>query len=146
MTASSMIAAQAYDGTAALETRTRPHLVLIEGGLSHEACRRAERPVRLSLGQRVCAALCCTLVIASLCVASLVADALVAVRRTQTLDQLPERTVIVDDGDTLWGIAESLGVDDVPTRDIVTWITERNGTDAALVAGQSLVVPSAVLG
>lgn len=146
MTASTMIAAQAYDGNAALETRTYPHLVLIEGGLSREAAHRSERPVRLSLGQRVCAALCCTLVIASLCIASLVTDALGAAARTQALDQLPERTVVVDDGDTLWGIAESLGVDGVPTRDIVTWIAERNDTDAALVAGQTLVVPSTVLG
>lgn len=146
MTASTMIAAQAYDGNAALETRTRPHLVLIEGGLSREGARHPARPARLSLGQRLCAALCCTLVIAALCVASIVADALGAAARTQALDQLPERTVVVDDGDTLWGIAESLGVDGVPTRDIVSWIAERNGTSAALVAGQTLVVPSAALG
>lgn len=141
MTATTILTAEAFDGTAARETCRRPHLVLIEGGLGHDREPRRPQPARLSLGQYVCALGCTALLVAALCVASLVADALGTGARAQALAQLPETTVVVQDGDTLWGIAESLGVD-VPTRELVSWIIERNDVSAAIAAGQRLVVPA----
>lgn len=140
MTANTILTAEAFDGTAALETRRQPHLVLIEGGRGHVREERRPQPSRLSLGQYLCALGCVALLVGALCVASLVSDALGVGSRAQALSQLPEATVVVQDGDTLWGIAESLGVD-VPTRELVSWITERNDVSAAIVAGQTLVVP-----
>lgn len=138
MTATNLVTAGAFDGTAARETCLRPRLVLIEGG-ARGACATKPAP-RLGFRQYACAIACSAVVVLALCAASLMTDALGARARAQELSLLPEATVVVQDGDTLWGIAESLGVD-VPTCEVVSWITERNGVSASLVAGQSLVVP-----
>ena len=56
---------------------------------------------------------------------------------------LPASHVIVERGDTLWSIARSLDPADDP-RDTVQALRDANGLadDAALIPGQSLVVPA----
>lgn len=141
MTATNLVTAGAFDGTAARETCLRPRLVLIEGGSAGARDARATKPAsRLALKQYACAFACSAVVVLALCAASLMTDALGVRARAQELSLLPEVTVVVRDGDTLWDIAESLGVD-APTREVVSWIAERNGVSASLVVGQPLVVP-----
>ena len=55
----------------------------------------------------------------------------------------PERTLVVQPGDTLWAIAERARPGTDP-RETVAWIEQANGVGAGdLQAGRSLVVPSA---
>ena len=142
MTASNNCLTVGFDGTAALKPSPRAHLVLIEGG---------RRPVRgrrpsvtpLTFGQSCLLVLVGVLLVGALGLAAAVSGALSAASLEQTLSELPERELVVRDGDSLWSIAESLEVEDVATADVVSWISERNGlSDALLVAGQRLTVPS----
>lgn len=131
----------AFDGTAALRAQEMPQLVLIEGGKS-AAAPRAERSGELSRRQSAALIAGGILIVAVLCVASLLTDSLTAAARTQTLANLPEQEVIVQEGDSLWDIARSSGVDGVPIQSVVSWIEERNALSGALlVPGQRLVVP-----
>ncbi len=135
-----------FDGTAALESRPCARLVLIEGGCGKASGARASVPSargRLSLGQSMALVVFAVALVGVLAVAGLVADGLSASATSRRIASLPEQELVVRDGDSLWGIADSLGVDGVSTADVVTWITERNGLDTALlVSGQRLVVPA----
>lgn len=131
----------AFDGTAALRAQEMPQLVLIEGG-KPAAAPRPERSAELSRRQSAALIACGILIVAVLCAASLLTDSLTAAARTQTLASLPEQEVIVQEGDSLWNIACSSGVDGVPIQSVVLWIEERNALSGALlVPGQRLVVP-----
>ncbi len=132
----------AFDGTAALEQR--PHLVLIRGGLSP---RREHGRVsgRLTPRQSLAFVALGVIVALALCAVSVATDARVAQARERAISQLPEQELVVRDGDSLWSIASSLGIQDVTASDLVSWISERNGLDDALLsAGQRLVVPAPV--
>lgn len=145
MTTSSNCLTVGFDGTAALKPSPRAHLVLIEGG---RRSARAQRPVvtPLTFRQSCLLLLVGVLVVGALGLAAVVSDALSAASLERTLSELPERELVVRDGDSLWSIAESLEVEDVATADVVSWISERNGlSDALLVAGQRLTVPSSDL-
>lgn len=135
-----------FDGTAALESRPCVRLVLIEGGCGKASGTRAgASPARgrLSIGQSAALVVFAVALVGALAVAALVADGLSSSVTTRHIASLPEQELVVRDGDSLWGIADSLGVDGVSTADVVTWIRERNGLDAALlVSGQTLVVPA----
>lgn len=135
-----------FDGTAALESRACARLVLIEGGCGKASGTRAGASCargRLSIGQSAALVVFAVALVGVLAAAALVADGLSSSVTSRHIASLPEQELVVRDGDSLWGIADSLGVDGVSTADVVTWICERNGLDAAsLVSGQTLVVPA----
>lgn len=136
----SSYAAPSFDGTAALKERTRPNLVLIEGGRRDGADARPARP--LSLRQSLLFVLLGVLLVGALCAASALVDDWSRASVAATIDDLPERELVARDGDSLWSIAESVDVPGVATSDVVSWISERNGlSDALLLSGQRLVVP-----
>lgn len=140
----SSYAMPAFDGTAALEQRATG-LVLIEGGRG----RRVEgtpEPVtpRLTVWQSVAFAALGVILVTALAMTSLLVDTLAAQRGSQALSDLQESEMVVQDGDSLWSIAESLELSDASVPDVVSWIKARNGLDGSmLVAGQMLVVPMA---
>lgn len=58
------------------------------------------------------------------------------------LEGHPTKTVRVQEGDTIWNLAQGCRVDGVSTSDIVSWLYEHNGlTTACLTPGQPLSVP-----
>lgn len=132
-----------FDGTAALEQHPT-HLVLIRGGRSPRQ-EHVRSSGRLTPRQSLAFVALGVIVALVLCAVSVVADARVAQAREQSLSLLPEQELVVRDGDSLWSIASSLGIQDVTASDLVSWISERNGLDGALLsAGQRLVVPAPV--
>lgn len=57
-----------------------------------------------------------------------------------------ERVVMVDSGDTLWSIAESVKRDGMDTRAVIHQIKKRNDlTSSSLRSGDRLIIPASVL-
>lgn len=134
----------ATDGTSALRVCPR-RLVVLEGGLREAGCERHAEPRRgeLSASQGLGLIACGAAVILAVLLASAVSGPLRSARAREAIDALPTQSVVVASGDSLWQIAERCG-DVAPTRDVVSWIQERNGIDGGLVEpGQTLVVPAA---
>lgn len=153
MITSTYAALPGIDGTAALDPREHG-LVLIEGGRAAGGARGPERararkvePARLTVRQAALfLALGCGLVVALLA-ASAVSDSLSRGRVAAAVGALPVETVVVEEGDSLWSIAEERPCEGVSTSELVRWIEEQNGfSGGALVAGQRLVVPASSLG
>ena len=135
----------AVDGNLALRTESRS-LVLIEGGLSRRRATQGSRRAGLTPAQGVRLLACGLAVVLAVVLCSALSDALRSGRALAALDALPTESVVVSSGDTLWSIAER-SCDDLPVRDVVSWIQERNGIDGGLVVpGQRLVVPVSSLG
>jgi hypothetical protein len=112
---------------------SRPRLVVLEGGRSVAARRRR----RVFLVRRLVAA-----VVVGVLLCAAVVSILGGIRGGSTAAGSPgsvAATRLVRQGDTLWGIAESLhrGGD---IRDVVDRLVEFNGTDA-LVPGQLVEIP-----
>lgn len=135
------------NGTSALAPV--PTLVLIEGGrCAHAESPRSRRePLSsqgaLSLRQTAAALFVALLVVGSVVVASVVSDSLRHGAVSEALEGAPTQTVVVREGDTLWGIASEHARNVVPTSQVVSWIEEANGLEGgALAVGQSLVVPA----
>lgn len=145
--------APAFDGTAALSARAcQPRLVLIEGGRRAQDARLSERPRTprpqgLTRAQSALLVACGVALVAALALASLVSDALRGQSLSAALGSRPAETVVVQDGDSLWGIAEAHAVEGVGTAELVSWIEEENGLAGGLLTpGQRLVVPAPSLG
>lgn len=134
----------AFDGTAALDARPY-ELYLIRGG----RCARTEkkvpcRRVKPQLSRRQCLSLTISSValIAFLLVLSTVSDALAHQASLSQIESAPKRTVVVDSGDTLWSLAETSSLDEVPTAEIVAWMRCANNIDEDPIRpGQKLLVP-----
>lgn len=142
MTSAANCLTTGFDGTAALKASPRTNLVLIEGG---RCASRAPRSVssRLSVRQACAFLFAGVLLIAALGLVATLSEAISSSSLQSALGDLPESVLVVSDGDTLWSIASSVEVDGVSTSDVVSWICERNDlSDALLVAGQRLVIPS----
>lgn len=144
-------AVPAFDGTAALAPRTgRPRLVLIEGGCAEGAVepatrRPAPRSQALSRGQSLLLVAAGVALVAVVVLASLAADALRGRAVGEALAAAPTETVVVREGDSLWGIAEGRRPAGVGTAEVVSWIEEENGLEGGLLTpGQRLVVPGSV--
>jgi len=57
-----------------------------------------------------------------------------------------ERVVLVDSGDTLWSIAESVKQEGMDTRAVIHQIKKRNDlTSSSLRSGDRLIIPATVL-
>lgn len=135
----------AFDGTAALDTRSGvTRLVLIDGGRKD---RRESTPASrgLSFAQSAVFLAVGVILVGALCATSLLVDTFVATSREASLSDLPEMELVVGEGDSLWTIASSLGVEGVSTADVVSWISTHNDlADSTLSVGQRLIVPRAV--
>lgn len=144
------VGAPAFDGTAALAAHAgRPRLVLIEGGVERSAVpaprRSALRAQVLSRGQSILLAVSGMALVAVIALASLAADGLRGHAIVDTLSATPTETVVVQEGDSLWSIAEGRCPAGVGTADLVSWIEAENGLGGGLLTpGQRLVVPSSV--
>ena len=133
MITSTYAALPGIDGTAALDPREHG-LVLIEGGRAAGGARGPERtrarnvePARLTVRQAALfLALGCGLVVALLA-ASAVSDSLSRGRVAAAVGALPVETVVVEEGDSLWSIAEERPCEGVSTSELVRWIEEQNG-------------------
>ncbi|MDO4848190.1 MAG: LysM peptidoglycan-binding domain-containing protein [Coriobacteriia bacterium] len=131
-------------GTAALQAEVVPTLVLIEGGMATQG--RPESPSR-RLGSARCGYSFTVLASALLLIvlAAVLASRGLGARKAVAaqLGAVPTATVRVLEGESLWDIAEEHGVDGVSTKDVVSWIKDRNGLSVSnLSAGQSLLVPA----
>lgn len=137
----------AFDGTAALAARAgRPRLVLIEGGGSDEgAVTPVPSPQALSRRQSILLVTSGIALVIAIALASLVADVLRDRAVADALAAAPTETVLVQEGDSLWSIAEGRGPAGVGTAELVSWIEAENGLGGGLLTpGQSLVVPGTV--
>ncbi len=131
-------------GTSALQAEVVPTLVLIEGGKATQG--RSETPSRRT------GAACCGYsfkILASalllIVLAAVFASRELGARKAIAahLEAVPTATVRVLEGESLWDIAEEHGVDGVSTKDVVSWIKDRNGLCVSNIsAGQSLLVPA----
>lgn len=149
MTSRTTSYATVFDGTAALEPAPC-RLVVIEGGRGRDASegraarRDAARHARLSGFQYLAVALCGALVALAILAVSIARDSVVASRLDAALGALPQETVVVRDGDTLWSIAASRGELPGSTEDVVSWVSELNHIEGGLITpGQRIVVPVA---
>lgn len=143
--------APAFDGTAALAAGAgRPRLVLIEGGGAERpvapATRRpAPHSQALSLRQSALLVAVGVALVALVTLASLASDALRGRAIADALSGAPTETVVVQEGDSLWGIAEGRCPAGVGTADLVSWIEAENGLVGGLLTpGQRLVVPCSI--
>ena len=145
MTRSASMAYPPFDGTAALEAPlARPSLTLLEGGASaRPASGRRSAEGELTRRQTLVICLLGLAIVGLLCVASLVSDALSDAAAASAMASVPTETVVVQEGGTLWGIAQGRCPEGVSTEELVRWISENNGlTTAALTPGQVLSVPA----
>ena len=129
------------EGSSALELSSGPRLVLLEGGRS----KGCEAPVTeaLSLRQLVLFVGLAIVFAVAVCGVGVFGDARARAASDQALAGLPERTEVVQSGESLWSISSKIEVEGASTSDVVSWIVERNGLeDTCLRVGQRLVVPS----
>ncbi|WP_130812049.1 LysM peptidoglycan-binding domain-containing protein [Olsenella sp. Marseille-P4559] len=134
------------EGSSAL-VPSYPTLTLLEGGTGkpfvverqHEdrSCRDMAR------GNVLTAIVCTFLVSVGLVAALLVSNAAVSSRKEAALASLPGEEVVVEAGDSVWGLAFRHPVDGYSTAELVQWITEKNSLESpTLQPGQSVVVPA----
>ena len=76
-------------------------------------------------------------------VVMVLSDGYRAAQTRQLLESRPVRTVRVQEGDTIWGVAQECAVEGVSTSDLVMWLCEHNDlSNASLTPGQPLSVPA----
>lgn len=132
----------ATDGSLALSGEPR-RLVLIEGGGDSRPAAPCDgrRRGELTSAQGARLVLCGLVVILAVALASAIVEPLRSGGSAAAIDALATESVVVSSGDTLWSIAQRCA-DDLPARDVVSWIQERNGIEGGLIVpGQCLVVP-----
>lgn len=133
------------DGTAALAApRVRPALTLLDGGAAARPCASPAATGELSRRQTVAVCLFGVALIGLLALASLVGDGLSRAAAASSIEAMPTESVVVQEGATLWGIAQGRCPEGVSTSELVSWISKENGLGSeALVAGQVIRVPVA---
>ena len=128
-------------GSLALEVE-QPRFIVHEGGAS--AASKVAEAIEARHGLAVLAA--AVLLAVAILGVGLLRDSMVRRDVAIALNSAPVAQRVVRDGDTLWSIAEGCRVNDVSTKDVVSWIEHENALDGGLiVAGQTLVVPQGAL-
>ncbi|MCR5393034.1 MAG: LysM peptidoglycan-binding domain-containing protein [Olsenella sp.] len=98
--------------------------------------------VATTRGDLLTVIVCTVLVGLGLAVALFAGNALVSARRDAALSALPGQEVVVESGDSIWGLASEHPVDGYSTSELVQWITEKNSLSSSnLVPGQAIEVP-----
>ena len=139
----------AIDGTCALSTYER-RLVLLEGGRKAPVQPRrqdlAPRPGMLSARQSALLEAVAAIALAVIVLLSLGTDLVRTSQASSALESASTSTVVVEEGDTLWGIAERSDAKGCTTSDVVSWIKDKNALDnGTLTPGQRLIVPDFTL-
>lgn len=144
MTHSTSMACLSVDGTSALAAaHGRPALTLIEGGAGRAPKARAQQG-GLTRAQTLAVSALCVAVVCALGLLALVTDALSGAAALSSIESVATERVVVQEGDTLWGIAQGRCPEGVSTSELVSWISAENGIGSgALLPGQALVVPVA---
>ena len=128
----------ACDGSLALSVEPC-RLRLVEGGLSkHGSSSRTHRSnaVHANLVYVVIA------LMAALAITWYATDCFARMHAERMLDETACETIIVGEGDTLWGIAESRQIDGCTTEQVVRHIRQINGLESSMLReGSSLRVP-----
>lgn len=137
------------EGSSAL-VPSYPTLTLIEGGAARSIQREAPRSreenvgrARISRIDALTVAVCTLMVFAALLAALFVSRAVTSSRFDAALASIPAQEVVVETGDSVWGLAAQYPVKGYSTSELAKWITEKNslGT-SALQPGQVLMVPA----
>lgn len=128
----------ACNGSLALNPEPR-RLRLIEGGLSHQASApQAHHGIALQVNLlSVVMAL-----MAALAITWYATDCYASSHAARMLEEVESETIVVAEGDTLWGIAEARQVEGCTTEQVVRHIREVNGLDSSMLReGTTLRVP-----
>ena len=139
----------AIDGTCALSTCERS-LVLLDGGRKAAVQPRrqdlAPRPGVLSARQSALLEAVAAISLVIIVLLSLGTDLVRTSQAASALMSAPTSIIVVEEGDTLWDIAERSDAKGCTTSDVVSWIKDRNALDnGALTPGQRLIVPDFTL-
>jgi len=137
------------EGSSAL-VPSYPMLTLIEGsiergGVCEQPQVRDESVVRPRLTRReaLTVVVCTLMVAAGLLVALVVSNASASANLDSALSSIPAQEVVVEPGDSIWGLAGQHQVDGYSTSELAQWIFERNSlSTSSLQPGQVLLVPA----
>jgi hypothetical protein len=136
------------DGTSALALSDRPYLQLLSGGRSSYAAAAyaADTELRIvrELSRRMrYAVLALAFIFVVLFLMMRLNDVHAAQLFTRAVNSTTYEELVVQQGDSLWTIAASNGIDGLDTAHVVKVIEQRNGlTEAGLHPGQRLFVPA----
>lgn len=125
-------------------------LTLLEGGAEKMNSRVAwrghgkeQQPQVTSRLDIITVIVCTLLVAAGLFGALLASNASIEARVNSALSSLPAQEVVVESGDSVWGLASQHQVDGYSTAELAQWITAKNSlTTSNLQPGQILLVPA----
>ena len=133
---------------AAVRLVASPSLRLIDGGAGrqhpsagHRAC--GTEGSRGRIGRPLAAfAVLCVLLATALCLSAFLLNVRGAWGAVGDGGDIATVMVAVEEGDTLWSMAEDHPIDGLTTQQCVRWVIDRNGLDGAvLTPGQVLELP-----
>lgn len=137
-------------GNLALKQSDRPQLTLVpqDDNVSSAFERDARKPANPVIhprqkGELARAVMALFLFCFILTGASLISDALIAKRCHKAVQGVDTVAVRVQQGDSLWNLAEQYGIEGMETSEVVRWIMDTNElSTATLYAGDTVLVAS----
>lgn len=135
------------DGSAARKPIVTQFTVY-EGGLhkpTHEVqpTSRQSSSMRHVVSDKLFALATLSILIALFVGAALYSNAVAASQRTAGFDTIQTTEISVQPGESLWTIATNHGVEGHSTKDVVTYISNKNNlSNSMLTIGQKLIVPA----
>ncbi|MEE1045300.1 MAG: LysM peptidoglycan-binding domain-containing protein [Olegusella sp.] len=134
------------NGTSALKAYERPYLRLVGDdemvGQADEWDGLDEEKATTGAHNIIMNAMALVVAVIVFALAMSISDNAITNRRTSVVTHTTFEQITVNPGDSIWGIAESHGIEGCDTAETVRIIEEKNGlTDAELKPGQHLAVP-----
>ncbi len=138
------------EGSSAL-VPSYPMLTLYEGGEARKSTTGVQRVVRAEscpqsrlTGREAVTVAACTLMVAiGLFSALMASNAAVSARLSTALSTIPSQEVVVEAGDSVWGLAAQHQVDGYSTSELAKWISEKNSLESSVLQpGQVIMVPA----
>ena len=138
------------EGSSAL-VPSYPMLTLYEGGAARTAPKEARRvaaaePIsrpHLARREAVTVVVCTLMVAFGLLAAFMASKASVSARLSTALSTIPSQEVVVEAGDSVWGLAAQHQVDGYSTSELARWISEKNSLGSSVLQpGQVIMVPA----